>query len=63
MKNLKLKGAIVSEGYTYEQLAKAVKVSTPTIQKAVNGGNISLQTASSIASILNRNLTELFGGE
>ncbi len=63
MKNLKLKGAIIASGYTYEKLAKEIKVSTPIIQRAVNGKHTSIENANKICATLNKSLTELFGEE
>lgn len=60
MKNLKLKSKIVANGYTYEDLSKKTGISQPTIQKAVNGGNINLDTAQAIAKALNTTVDELF---
>ena len=60
MKNLKLKSKIVECDKTYAELAKEIGVTTPTIQKAVNGGNINLDTAQSIAKALGSTVDELF---
>ncbi len=59
--NLKLKGAIVGAGFTYSDLAKLSDVKTPTIQRAVNGKNISIDNAKAICSALGKNLDEIFG--
>ncbi|MCP4103851.1 MAG: helix-turn-helix transcriptional regulator [Lentisphaerae bacterium] len=61
MKNLKLKGAIVASGYTYEKLAKEIDVSTPIIQRAVNGKHTSIENANAICKALDKSLNELFG--
>jgi len=61
MQNLKLKGKIVEKGFTYVELAKKVGVTPPTIQKAVNNGNIGLDIAFKIAKTLECNVEYLFG--
>lgn len=60
-KNLKLKGAIVASGLTYDELALKVGCTTPTIQRAVNDGNVGLMTAKHIAIELDLTLNDLFG--
>jgi plasmid maintenance system antidote protein VapI len=61
MQNLKLKGKIVEKGLSYNRIANLAKVSTVTIQKAVNGGKIRVKTALSIARILDCSVEYLFG--
>ena len=60
MQNLKLKGKIVEKGLSYNRLAKLSNVTPPTIQKAVNGKNISLRTAIRIAEVLDSTVDDLF---
>ena len=60
MQNLRLKGKIVEAGFTYAELAKEVEVTPPTIQKAVNGGNIGLITGFKIAKALNCKVEDIF---
>ena len=60
MQNLRLKGKIVEAGFTYVELARMVEVTPPTIQKAVNGGNIGLITGFKIAKALNCKVEDVF---
>lgn len=60
MQNLKLKSKIVECGFTYEEVSRMSSVSKPTVQKAVNGGAIKIQTAVSIAKALGSTVDELF---
>ena len=60
--NLVLKGKIVEKGLSYQKVASLAKVSVVTVQKAVNGGKIRVETALSIARVLQCNVENLFGG-
>ena len=63
MKNNKLKQAIKQAGFTQERLGVKIGVTGQTINNAVNGRKPHANTQKAICKALNRNLTELFGGE
>lgn len=59
-KSEKIKGAMREKGFTIKTLAQATGLSTPTIWKVSNGGDVKITTLEAVVSILGLRLADLY---
>jgi transcriptional regulator with XRE-family HTH domain len=59
-KNNLIRGKMAELGFTVESLSEKTKLSTETISRVRNGGNVNIETLTTVASALDIPMPELF---